>query len=97
LQLNHRAAIKPAMPAEPDARRKRLLWRASHRGVREMDLLLGGFVARGLDRFSDSEVAALEQLIDLPDQDLYAWITGQAPAPEAQRSALLDALIAFRP
>ena len=80
-----------------DDRRKRLLWRASHRGVREMDLLFGGFVARGLARFSDNELEELEALIDLPDQDLYAWITGQAAVPEANRSTMLDALIAFRP
>ena len=80
-----------------DDRRKRLLWRASHRGVREMDLLFGGFVARGLARFSDNELEELEALIDLPDQDLYAWITGAEPVPDARRSVMLDALIAFRP
>jgi antitoxin CptB len=97
LQLYAGPAITRAMPPEPDLRRKRLLWRASHRGVREMDLIFGGFVAARLQAFSGDDLDELERLIDLPDQDLYAWITRQTPVPDARRSAMLDALIAYRP
>ena len=80
-----------------DHRRRRLLWRASHRGVREMDVLFGGFVAARLASFDESDLKQLETLIDVPDHDLYAWITGQEAVPEVLRSAMLDAMIAFRP
>ena len=47
-----------AMTSSPDLdiRRKRLLWRATHRGIKEMDLILGGFVTRNLGGFSASEI-----------------------------------------
>ena len=80
-----------------EARRKRLLWRAQHRGIREMDLLLGGFAAAGLAGFTEPELRDLEAVLELPDQDLLAWVTGQAAVPEALRSAMLDRLLAFRP
>jgi antitoxin CptB len=39
-----------------EARRKRLLWRANHRGMREMDLLLGGFARTHMERLTESEL-----------------------------------------
>lgn len=85
------------MTSPDDARRKRLLWRACHRGVREMDLLFGGYVAANLETLDDAALNALERLIDVPDQEFLAWATGQTPVPPQHRSAALDAVLAFRP
>src|SRR6266702_1302381 len=66
-----------------DDRRKRLLFRCWHRGTREMDLILGRFADIEIAGLSDDEVAKLEHLIELPDVDLYAALTGdQLLAPE---------------
>ena len=66
-----------------DARRRRLLYHAWHRGTREMDLIMGRFADAMIGTLSDSELDAFERLSDLPDPDLYAWITGKRPvAPE---------------
>ena len=55
-------------PAEPiELRRKRLLWRCSHRGIREMDLLMGGFARSRVPGMTEDELSAFEALIDLPD------------------------------
>jgi antitoxin CptB len=80
-----------------EARRKRLIWRASHRGTREMDLLLGGFAKSRIDRFSEAELDELETIIDLPDQELMGWILGGIPVPQGQATVTLKALLAFRP
>ncbi|MBN8980764.1 MAG: succinate dehydrogenase assembly factor 2 [Rhizobiales bacterium] len=64
-----------------DDRRKRLLFRCWHRGTREMDMILGGFADAHIADLSDSEVADLERLIELPDPDLYAALSGGAPLP----------------
>lgn len=65
-----------------DARRRALLYRSWHRGTREMDLLMGRFADALLPDLSEEEVDAFEQLIDIEDPDLFAWInTGNAPAP----------------
>ena len=80
-----------------DDRRKRLLFRCWHRGTREMDLILG--------RFADAEIAGLARrrigrssssLIEVPDPDLYAALTGDKPLAPEYASALFDRIKAFR-
>ena len=73
----------------PDARRRRLLFRATHRGTHETDILIGGFVARGLDTFSPDELDQLEEVMELPDVDLADWLTGRRPIPQDSDSPML--------
>jgi antitoxin CptB len=80
-----------------ESRRKRLLWRASHRGLREMDLLLGGFAQTHIERFSETELDELETIIGLPDQELMGWLLGGVPVPQRQATATLKALLNYRP
>ena len=68
-------------PASLDARRRRLLYRATHRGTYENDILLGGFVQRHLDAFQEWELTALEVLLEFPENDLADWLTGRVPIP----------------
>jgi antitoxin CptB len=75
-----------------NARRRRLLFRATHRGTHETDLLVGGYVAGRIDVFSDSELDALEALLDLPDPDLADWLTGRRPLPANVHAPLLAAM-----
>lgn len=83
--------------SETETRRKRLLWRATHRGIKEMDLILGGFVARHIDIFSDAEIADLERIMDIPDQDMLSWATKQADVPPEHLSPLLTRILAYTP
>jgi antitoxin CptB len=80
-----------------EARRKRLLWRASHRGTREMDLLLGGFARSCIERFSETELDEFETIVGLPDHKLMGWILGDVPVPQRQVTATLKALLTYRP
>lgn len=79
-------------PSEDLSRRvKRLRLRCWRRGIREMDLLLGGYVDARADTLSEAEVAALETLIEIDDQTLFAWTSGaEDPAPEHE--ALIEAI-----
>jgi antitoxin CptB len=79
-----------------DIRRKRLLFRCWHRGTREMDLILGRFVDAEIAGLTDDELTELERLIDVPDPDLYAALTGDRPIAAEYASALFDRLRAFR-
>ena len=79
-----------------DDRRKRLLFRCWHRGTREMDLILGRFADAEISNLSDSDMAELERLIDVPDPDLYAALTGDKPLDREYASALFDRIKAFR-
>jgi antitoxin CptB len=80
-----------------DDRRKRLLFRCWHRGTREMDLILGRFADAEIAGLTDDELGQLEHLIDVPDPDLYAAMTGQVPLAPEYASRLFDRIKAFRP
>lgn len=73
----------PLTESEPhETRLKRLRMRSMRRGIREMDLILSAFADAELDRMSDEELRVYDRLLNENDQDLYAWVTGQTPAPE---------------
>ncbi len=64
-----------------DARRRRLLFRATHRGTKEADWLVGGYVEVHLAGFSEAELDLFERLLELPDPWLAEWLTGMQPIP----------------
>ena len=64
-----------------DVRRRKALFRSWHRGIREMDLVLGRFADAEIDRLSDAEMNDYEQLMEVPDRDLFQWLTGEAATP----------------
>ena len=79
-----------------DERRRRLLFRCWHRGTREMDLVLGRFADAEIANLRDDELAQLERLIEVPDPDLYAAVTGDKPLPPEFASGLFDRIKSFR-
>jgi antitoxin CptB len=78
-----------------DDRRKRLRFRAWHRGTREMDLVLGRFVDANVTALTEDEIAALEALMEAPDPELYLWIAGTADVPSNFDSPLFRRIAAF--
>ena len=79
--------------ADTDAvRRRRILFRATHRGTYENDILIGGFVRARLAAFSLAELDALEAVMDLPDALLADWLTGRQPIPENFDGPMLRAM-----
>jgi antitoxin CptB len=78
-----------------DPRRRRVLFRAWHRGTREMDLLLGRFADATIADLSDAELDVFEQLMEVPDRDLFSWITGTAETPKNWSGPVLDRIVAF--
>lgn len=79
-----------------DDRRKKLKFRAWRRGFREIDLILGGFADHHLADFETARLDEFERLLDAPDQDVFAWITDQAPAPAEYETPTLALIRAFR-
>ena len=75
-----------------DTRRRRLLFRATHRGTRENDFLVGGFVSTRLAGFSADELADPELIMDLPDPALSDWLTGRRPIPPEHDTPMLRAM-----
>ncbi len=75
-----------------DAARKRLLYRATHRGFKEADIIIGGYVRHIYAQLDQSRIEQMEHLLTAPEQDLYQWILGKKPAPAEFRSPSLEAL-----
>lgn len=67
-------------PRETKLRRLKL--RSMRRGIKEMDLILGGFATHGLDGLSDDDLALYDEMLSESDHDMYQWASGQAEAPE---------------
>lgn len=78
---------------DTENRRKRLKFRAWHRGTREMDLLLGSFADRHIMNFTEDQVREFETLLELSDPDLYNWISGQEKPPENLKGHVLSLLL----
>jgi len=74
-------------------RRKRAIYRASHRGTKEMDLVLGRFAAAHVERMDNDELDVLEELLALPDPDLNRWTMLEPPSLENADLARLIARI----
>jgi len=64
-----------------DPRRRRILFRARRRGLREMDLALGAFTDAHLGALTEAEIEEVEVWLDLPDPDMLAWLTGETAIP----------------
>ncbi|TVR98225.1 MAG: succinate dehydrogenase assembly factor 2 [Rhodospirillales bacterium] len=78
-------------------RRKRLLFRCHHTGMKENDLLIGTFADRHLDQLSDDDVAWLEALLmDHNDLDIHNWIVGRQAVPEDLDHPVMRMLQTFK-
>jgi len=78
-----------------DPRRRKLLFRAWRRGVRETDLIVGRFADAYIDKFDDAALNDFERLIEVPNAELYAWVVGAEDAPAEFDTTVLRQLISF--
>ncbi|MEM7464395.1 MAG: succinate dehydrogenase assembly factor 2 [Pseudomonadota bacterium] len=76
-----------------ERRRKQIIYRANHRGIKEMDILLGRFADAHVAGLSEPELDQLEQIMDESDQDLLTWFTGQIPVPQRHQNAVFEAIL----
>ena len=58
------------MKINKDDIRKRIIYRASYRGTKEMDVLISSFVNKIINDLSDDELLMLEKFVNLDDQEL---------------------------
>ena len=75
-----------------DERRRRILFRAWRRGLREMDLVMGQFADANLPAMSEAELDEFERLLEIPDPQILAWITGSEAIPPHHDTSLFARL-----
>ena len=71
------------MNETPENRLKRMRMRSWRRGTKEMDMILGPFADTQLATLSVSDLDIYDALLNENDQDLYQWVSGQIPGPDA--------------
>ncbi|WP_306027381.1 succinate dehydrogenase assembly factor 2 [Stappia sp. MMSF_3263] len=82
--------------AGDEARRKRILYRCQHRGMKEMDILLGGYAKAHIGSLPDEKLDILERLMDVPDQDLFNWMIGRVAVPAEHDTDIYRSVVAFK-
>ena len=78
---------------DPSTRRRRILFRATHRGTYENDILIGTFVRTRLETFSDSELDEIERVMEFPEPVLADWLMRRAPIPPDADCPILRAMM----
>ncbi|YBV97409.1 succinate dehydrogenase assembly factor 2 [Phyllobacteriaceae bacterium JZ32] len=82
--------------ADLDPRRRKLLFRSWHRGMRETDLILGQYADEYIAEMSDADLDEYERLLEVLDRDILKWVTGEAETPAEYDTPLFRDIIAFR-
>lgn len=77
-----------------EAKRKKLSFRAHHRGIRELDLFIGAFADDKLDSMGPKELDEFERVLDIPDNTMLDWVYGR-DRPDDESSGVLRALLEF--
>jgi antitoxin CptB len=78
-----------------EARQRRILFRSWHRGIREMDLILGRFADAEIAGLCESELDDYELLLEAPDRDVFSWLTFAAEIPSLYDTPVLRKIRAF--
>jgi antitoxin CptB len=80
-----------------DPRRRRILFRCWHRGIREMDLVFGQFAEAEVVTLSEAELDEFETIMAEEDNDLVRWIMGTWPVPERFQTPMFARIAAYKP
>lgn len=78
------------------ARRRKLLFRSWHRGMREMDLILGSFADARIGGLTDDEIDQYERLLEIDDTQLLPVLTGEQPLDTVAEIEITKKIMAFR-
>ena len=77
--------------------KKQIIYRSTHRGTKEMDLLLGSFVKKNIDKFDESEINQLEKLLEIDDEIIHKWYFGKNLKDTVPYNKVTQRLKNFKP
>jgi antitoxin CptB len=80
-----------------EVRRKRALFRAQRRGFRELDLIFAAFAEAHLPTLGEPDLTHFEALLSIPDWQIFGWIMGHEPVPDAYDDPVFRRLCDYRP
>lgn len=82
--------------ADLDFRRRKALFRSWHRGMREVDLILGSFADGEIGTLGEDELGVYEALMAESDGDILKWVTGEMAVPACHDTPVFAKILAYR-
>ena len=79
-----------------DNLKKQIMYRSSHRGTKEMDLLLGSFVKKYINIFDYNELLSLYEILEKDDDVIFKWYTGKKENINIPKNKVSDTLKKFK-
>lgn len=76
---------------------KKLLYQSCNRGCKETDLIIGQFAKQNVENMSDNDLQIFNQILQLPDADIYDWYTKKKPLPKENSSNIMTQILNFEP
>tara|TARA_Y100000768_G_C23773742_1_gene584572 strand:- start:430 stop:687 length:258 start_codon:yes stop_codon:yes gene_type:complete len=73
--------------------KKKIIFKASHRGSKEMDILLGNFIKKYIELFNENELGLFNDILECDDDDIYQWIIGKKEIPNQYSNRVFSLLI----
>ncbi len=61
------------MTNKNEALKKQIIYRSTHRGTKEMDLLLGSFVKTNINKFNEKDLSDLQNILTFDDDSIQKW------------------------
>ena len=83
------------MSDQLDVRRRRASFRATHRGTKEMDWLLGRYAEAMLKTMAAADLDVFEKLIQVPDPELQTWILDPTTLEQIEFAPHVNAMRTF--
>lgn len=77
---------------EIETLKKAIRYRAEHRGTKEADWLIGGFIRSHISGFSNEEIYHLKSLVDLDDESFFKEVS----APQEPYLTLIHAFKTYK-
>ncbi|MAV87039.1 MAG: succinate dehydrogenase assembly factor 2 [Rhodospirillaceae bacterium] len=76
--------------------RKKILYKATHRGTKEADRLIGGFAVSEVSNLDEKLLNEFDLLLDVPDVDLVNWVLEREPVKKEYNNNVLRQIKIFK-
>ena len=75
--------------------KKKILHRSKYRGIKELDIIFERFINNFSNQFTDDDYIKLEQILDIPDSELFDIILKKKSPPANLKNSILDKILKF--
>ena len=82
--------LTEVMPEDLDNRRRRAAWRASHRGTKELDLMIGRFALARLSTMDETALGEFERFLAVAEPVLQNWLLSPSVPQADDFQAIVD-------